>query len=168
MNELLLNGLRLVVLVLLQVFLLDNIHLFGYITPVVYILFVFLFPVENNRMLFLITAFMLGLIIDTFHDTGGAHAIATLTLSYSRPLLFRLVYGEGYRTKNLKIIQSPLDRFMLLTGIGVFIHHLILFSLILFDSSQAFYVLKWSLTTSIASFLIITIIFMLFSNSKRV
>nr|WP_052519820.1 rod shape-determining protein MreD [Nonlabens ulvanivorans] len=110
-SALLSNIVRFIALLLLQVFVMDQVEFMGYISPLVYLLFIMLYPVDNNRWSFLILSFLLGLIIDTFQDTGGAHAAASLTLAFVRPVLLKLVYGEGYLTKNLKILKSPLDRF---------------------------------------------------------
>jgi len=35
----------------------------------------------------MILAFALGIVLDTFQDTGGAHAAACLTLAFTRPFL---------------------------------------------------------------------------------
>lgn len=161
------NALRFVALLVLQIFFMDQINFLGYINPMVYVFFVLLFPVENNKWGFLLLAFLLGILIDTFQDTGGAHAVATVTLAYIRPLLLRLVYGQGYMTKNLKMIQSPLDRFLLLAVLGIVIHHLLLFSLVIFNISQILYILKLTFTIGIASYVMITILFLLFSKRKE-
>lgn len=168
MNSVLIhNAFRFVALMVLQIFFMDHINFLGYINPMVYILFVMLFPVENNRWGFLLLAFLLGIIMDTFQDTGGAHAVATVTLAFLRPLLLKLVYGQGYLTKNLKIIQSPLDRFLLLLLLAIVLHHIILFSLVIFNTSQILYILKLTLSIGIASYIIITILFLLFSKRKE-
>nr|WP_052408421.1 hypothetical protein [Nonlabens ulvanivorans] len=147
MNSTLLNNVvRFIALLLLQVFVMDEVNFMGgYISPLVYLLFIVLYPVDNNRWSFLILSFLLGLIVDTFQDTGGAHAAASLTLAFVRPVLLKLVYGEGYLTKNLKILKSPLDRFSLLLVLGVLIHHLILYLLIYFNISQVLQVLQMTL-----------------------
>ncbi len=161
------NAVRFVALLILQLFFMDQINFLGYINPMVYIFFVLLFPLENNRWGFLLLAFLLGIIMDTFQDTGGAHAVATVTLAFMRPLLLKLVYGQGYLTKNLKIIQSPLDRFLLLLLLAIVVHHVLLFALVIFNTSQILYILKLTLSIGIASYIMITILFLLFSKRKE-
>ncbi|MCB0436914.1 MAG: rod shape-determining protein MreD, partial [Mangrovimonas sp.] len=51
---------RFVLLVLLQVLILNHINFLGYINPYAYILFILLFPISNNRQLFILLSFVLG------------------------------------------------------------------------------------------------------------
>ncbi len=163
MNSTLLNNiLRFIGLLLLQVFVMDQVEFLGYICPLVYILFVVLYPVDNNRWSFLIFAFIIGIIVDAFQDTGGAHAAASLTLAFVRPVFLKLVYGQGYLSKNLKISKSPLDRFALLLALSVFIHHLVLFILIYFNMSQVLQVLQMTLFIGLSSIFMGVILFVLF------
>lgn len=168
MNSALLNNiLRFIGLLFLQVYVMDQVDFLGYICPLVYILFILLYPVDNNRWTFLIVAFFLGLIIDTFQDTGGAHAAASVTLAFIRPLFLRMVYGQGYLTKNLKINKSPLDRFALLLAISVLVHHLLLFILIYFNMTQVLQVLQMTLFIGISSVFMGIIIFILFGSRNK-
>ena len=50
-------------LVLLQVLVCSNMNFMGEINPFVYVVFVLLYPVINNRLLFIFTSFLLGLIL---------------------------------------------------------------------------------------------------------
>ncbi|MEP2404857.1 MAG: hypothetical protein ABJH73_11215, partial [Nonlabens ulvanivorans] len=74
----------------------------------------------------------------------------------------KLVYGEGYLTKNLKILKSPLDRFSLLLVLGVLIHHLILYLLIYFNISQVLQVLQMTLFIGLSSVFMGVVLFVLF------
>ncbi|PQJ31885.1 hypothetical protein BST92_08065 [Nonlabens arenilitoris] len=163
MNSTLLNNIvRFIALLLLQIFVMDQVEFMGYICPIVYLVFIILYPVDNNRWSFLILSFLLGLIVDTFQDTGGAHAAASLTLAFVRPVLLKLVYGEGYLTKNLKIMKSPLDRFLLLLVLGVLVHHIILYLLIYFNISQVLQVLQMTLFVGLSSVFMGVVLFILF------
>lgn len=71
-------------LVLVQVFVLSNIRLLGYINPYIYVLFIFLLPVKFSRGLTLIFAFILGLIIDAFSNTLGMHAFSAVLIAFLR------------------------------------------------------------------------------------
>ncbi|PQJ20483.1 hypothetical protein BST93_03310 [Nonlabens tegetincola] len=126
----------------LQVFVLDHVYFLGFINPIIYVIILLLYPVEHNRALYLIAAFLLGLLIDTFQDTGGAHATSCLVLAFSRPFLLRIIYGESYKMKNLKIIQSNFDRLLLLLILGILIHHFIFFNLIYFNMSHILMAVK--------------------------
>ncbi|MEN8817359.1 MAG: hypothetical protein ABF274_10900 [Nonlabens sp.] len=169
MNSTLLNNiLRFLGLLILQVFLFDEIDFLGFIDPMVYVLFIILFPVENKRWNFIFFAFGLGIILDTFQNTGGAHAAASLTLAFTRPLWLRLVYGESYKMKNIKILQSSVDRVMLLLTLSIILHHLIFFSLVIFNSSQILYILKLTLMVGLASLVVNSILLALFKPKVKV
>jgi rod shape-determining protein MreD len=168
MNKTLLNNvLRFAGLLLLQIFLFDEIDFLGFIDPMVYILFVVLFPVENKRWIFLILAFGLGIILDTFQNTGGAHAAATMTLAFTRPVWLRLIYGESYRMKNLKIIQTPIDRLLLFLTLCVLLHHIVFFSLVIFNSSQILHTIKLTLSVGLATFVLNSLLLTLLKPKFR-
>jgi hypothetical protein len=140
MNRTLLNNvLRFIGLLGLQIFLFDRINFLGYINPMIYILFIIL-----------------------FQDTGGANAAASLTLAFTRPLWLRLVYGESYKMKNLKVIRTPMDRLVLLMVLCLTVHHLVFFSLVIFNTSQILYTLKLTLSVGLASLLLNSLLLLLF------
>lgn len=161
-SDLLNNILRFLGLLLLQIFVMDQVDFMGYICPLVYMLFMVLYPVNNNRWSFIIVSFVIGIVVDTFQDTGGAHAAASVTLAYLRPVLLKLVYGQGYFTKNLKITKSPIDRFLLLLTLAVLLHHLVFFLLIYFNFSQILQALQMTLYTGLASLFMGVVLFVLF------
>ena len=78
------NIARFIILILVQVFVLNNIRFSGFINPYIYILFILLLPVRFPRWLSLIVGFIMGLIIDSFTNTPGVHAFATVLLAYFR------------------------------------------------------------------------------------
>jgi len=78
------NIFRFILLIVLQIFLLDNIQFLGYITPMIYVLFILSLPVRFPRSLLLLLAFAMGLIIDIFSNTLGIHAFATVFVAFVR------------------------------------------------------------------------------------
>ncbi len=82
------NIIRFVLLVLIQVFILDNIQFIGYINPMVYILFVLALPIHLSRNWTLLLAFLMGFIIDMFSNTMGIHIFASVLVAFLRiPIL---------------------------------------------------------------------------------
>jgi rod shape-determining protein MreD len=65
-NNIITSILRFVVLILVQVLILNNIHLGGYINPYLYVLFILLLPIETPKWAVLILAFFLGLGVDIY------------------------------------------------------------------------------------------------------
>ena len=70
------NIIRFFGLIVAQVLIFNHINFTGTINPYPYILFVLLYPVNNNRTLFIFLSFLLGLTVDMFSDSGGIHAAA--------------------------------------------------------------------------------------------
>ena len=60
-------------LVLLQVLILNNVHIAGYATPFLYIYFILKFASGTSRNELMLWAFFFGLTIDIFADTGQYH-----------------------------------------------------------------------------------------------
>ena len=78
------NILRFIFLILLQVFILDNIQFMGYINPMIYVLFILSLPVRFPKWALLILAFIMGLIIDVFSNTAGMHSFALVFAAFLR------------------------------------------------------------------------------------
>lgn len=78
------NIARLFVLLIIQLFVLNNIRFLGYINPYIYLLFFLMLPVKFPRWAELILAFVVGLVIDSFLNTPGIHAFSTVLLSFLR------------------------------------------------------------------------------------
>lgn len=153
MNDYLKIGLRFFALLILQIFVMDQINFLGFINPMIYVLFIVLYPFENNRLAFLIISFGYGLIMDTFQDTGGAHAAACVTLTFLRPILLKLVYGESYLMKNIKILTTGIDRIFLYMVMATLIHHIVFYILVIFNFSQILELIKMTLSIGVATIL---------------
>jgi len=78
------NIVRFFLLILIQVFVLNNIRFLGFINPYIYILFIFMLPVKFPRWLSLILAFIIGIIIDAFSNTYGIHAFSAVLIAFLR------------------------------------------------------------------------------------
>src|SRR6056297_975075 len=91
------NIVRFIVLVLIQVLVMDNVLLGGYMNPYFYILFILLMPFETPRWLLLILGFFTGLTIDLFANTIGMHTAATVFMAFIRPaILSTFAPRDGY------------------------------------------------------------------------
>ncbi|MCG8701547.1 MAG: rod shape-determining protein MreD [Bacteroidales bacterium] len=125
---------RFVILVLLQVFVINNIEISNHIVPYVYILFILLLPVEFPGWILLVLAFFLGLSVDIFSQTLGFHTISTVLMAYVRPIILStFAPRDGYESGSLPRISSfGFVWFFKYTLILVFIHHLALFLLEIF------------------------------------
>lgn len=156
-----------VLLLLAQIIVFNAVDLFGYINPYPYVLFLLLFPFMANRSLLLVVAFVTGLVMDIFDDSGGIHAAACLTLVYLRPFALRIAFGVSYEYNAIRISKTTLyERFVYMSFLVV-IHHLILFSLEVFNVNSILYILQKTLFTSIFTILLCVLFTILFGNQKK-
>ena len=163
-SKILINFLRFITLVLLQVLLLNHINFLGYINPYLYILFIIIFPLDGNRSLLIFLSFLLGLSVDFFGDSGGIHAAACVLIAYMRPLVLKFSFGVSYEYNMIKINKAPAIERITYISIMVFVHHFILFSLEIFGLSHLLLLLKSTLFSGIFSILIIFCTLLLFSR----
>lgn len=134
-STVLINILRFIALLAVQVIVFNRLNLFGFINPYPYILFILLFPVNGNKAVLLLSSFFLGLSVDMFLNTGGPHSVACVVLAYIRPTIFKFSFGVSYEYQTIKINDrlSP-ERFSFIF-ICVILHHLLLFLLEMFRFS---------------------------------
>lgn len=159
------NSIRFILLLLVQVIICNNIDFLGFINPYIYILFIFLFPIRENRMVLLLTSFLLGMLIDIFSDSGGVHAAASVSLAYIRPVLLKSSFGMLYEHQSVKFSNTEPGSLITYLILGTLSHHLILFSLEIFNILSILLILKKTLFSSI--FTIILSIIILFSRNKK-
>lgn len=158
---------RFVVLILAQVLIFNHIDFMGYINPYIYILFIILFPANNNRTLFVFLAFLLGFFVDVFSDSGGVHAAACVTLAYIRPVFLKFSFGTVYDYQSIKFNQTDYgSRFTYFTAL-IIIHHFIMYSLEIFNISKIILIFQKTLFSSIFTILLCLIITILFSQKRK-
>lgn len=84
--------LQLSILLALQVFLMNHLHLGGYGAPCVYVALLLYIPVNAHRIATLVWAFVLGLLVDMFSNTPGLSAASmTFAAMWQPGLLHALV-----------------------------------------------------------------------------
>jgi len=165
-SQLVLNIIRFVFLVLIQVLVCNNILLFDFVNPYPYIIFILLYNIKTERWQFLLASFSIGLVLDMFQNTGGTHATACLVIAFIRPLVLQTCFGLNYVHQNLKLKNVDFKNLLLYVIIICFTHHIILFSLEVFDLKHIQYTLLQTLFSGIFSIVIILISLSLFSNKK--
>ena len=116
------NIISFILLVLVQVLALNNIQFLGYINPYIYILFILSLPVRLPQWITLLLGFVLGLTIDTFSNTMGTHAFATVLIAFLRNGIIKLFTAieEG---------NNPVPSFHTF-GVGAYVKYVILMTLV--------------------------------------
>lgn len=95
-------------LILIQVLVCNNLLLFGVAVPFIYIYFIISLPLNLGGSLLMLTAFLMGFLVDLFGDTLGLNCMACLLLSVLKKPLF-----YAYMPKEDKFIDaSPGNRSM--------------------------------------------------------
>lgn len=165
MNNIILSySIRFIVLVLVQVLILNQINFLGSINPYLYVIFICLFQVNNNRMVFLLLSFLLGLTIDLFSDSGGVHAAASVTIAFIRPVVLKFCFGSVYEHQTIKFKNVDFGAKIFYFIIMVLIHHLILFSFEIFNLSEILLILKKTLFSGIFTILLCVVTSIIFSR----
>lgn len=153
-NKVLILIVRFIGLVLLQVLILNKLNIFGFINPMIYVIWVVLFPINKNKTSLFLTSFLLGITIDTFSDSGGINAASILAVAYIRlPLLKMVLNKTDFDFILFNIRTIAFSKAFIYLSLIVIIHHFILFSLDYFS---------WSLFNSILYSTLITGSFTIF------
>lgn len=154
-------------IVLLQVLVLNNVLFLGYVNPYLYIIFLFLFPLKKDRFRFLFIAFLLGLSIDIFSDSGGIHAFSTLTIAYFR-LFFVKVFFSKYEVDYpfFDLSLEPFGKKFNYVATLTLIHHFILFSFANFSFNNFSQVLINTLYSSIFTLVLYFPVVYIFSKKQ--
>lgn len=162
-----LNVLRFVLLVLVQVLIFNKLNFFGYINPFVYLLFIYWYPIKQNRATFILISFFLGLVVDVFSDTLAINTAASMSIAYLRPTLMRFVFGVNYDFQSFKLNNSTKAQQFTFLALLIIIHHLIYFSLEIFSFSNSLLILQKTITVGIASLILCVLFSTLFSTKKE-
>ncbi|AMR34284.1 rod shape-determining protein MreD [Mucilaginibacter sp. PAMC 26640] len=165
----LVNLIRFVTLVFLQVFLLKNVALYDLSTPYLYILFILLLPFETPNIVLFLLSFILGIVIDMFYDTPGLHAAACVFLALIRVLFISItVQKDGFDNEPEPTLRIMGFRwFFSYALILTAVHHFFLFNLEVFHFSEIQYTLSRFLLSSILTVFLMLVSGLLFFKSKE-
>lgn len=138
------EALLFVILILLQVLFFNQISLFGWATPFLYIYFFLKLPKDRNLFFVVITGFLMGLIIDVFLNTLGVNAAATTLIAAFRKPIMRLFFDKDVPDNFVAGIYNDSGAFIKFTTIVVFIHQTVLFGLESFSLfNPQILILRW-------------------------
>ena len=167
-SKVFINIIRFIILVGLQVLILENINLRGYINPYLYVYFILLLPFETPGWLLLIASFLMGFSIDTFVGTMGIHTAASVLMAFARPLIIKAIPSRKEFEPGMKPSISDLGFLWFFTYslLLIFIHHFALFYLEVFSFTDFFNTLLRVLLSSIFTILLVIIAQYLFFKAS--
>ena len=163
------NIVRFILLIPLQVLVLDNINLGGYVNPFLYVLFILMLPFEIAGWAMLFLAFLMGLAIDLFSGTPGMHAAAATLMAFLRPVVIKSVGVSRDLEPGLEpsISAMGFSWFFIYSLILVFIHHFALFLIEVFKFQGIFNVLLRTLYSTAFTMLLVILSQYLTGRSSR-
>jgi rod shape-determining protein MreD len=168
-KAILVNLVRFIVLVFLQVFLLKNINMYDLSTPYLYILFILLLPFETPNILLFILAFILGITIDAFYDTPGLHAASCILLAFVRILFISItVQKDGFDNEPEPTLSiMGLRWFFTYALVLTLFHHFFLFNLEAFNISELQYMIGRVVMSSLFTVFLMLLSGLLFFRRKE-
>lgn len=146
-------------LLLAQVLVLNNIHLFGCATPLLLVYIIIIMPADAPRWLSLLTGFVLGIVSDIFSNTPGV-ATTTLTASaFLQPFLLKLfISREAPESLSPSMASLGNMKFLFYSFIQVLFYCIVFFSL---QGFTFFHFGQWALfaggSTALTFILLLTI-----------
>lgn len=169
------NFLRFCIIILIQVLILNKITLrwwsqpsgFPVFIPYIYPLFILLLPFETSVVVLMLCGFVLGLTMDTFMNTAGIHASATVLIAYLRTNVLNALLPKNlveYPNQSPGVKNMGWVPFLVYSAFLIVIHHAVFFSIELWSFSNIGYLLLKILASSATSLLFIIAYLLLFTK----
>jgi rod shape-determining protein MreD len=167
MNKITRNILTAILLIIAQTIIFNNINLFGYLNPFIYIIFIIYYPIKNDRIFFIFISFIIGLLIDIFSDTLGLHAAASVTIAYLRPFILKISFGLAYIHQVIKFKNIDFKNKLIYISLLSIIHHAVLFSLEIFNFSKVLFIFDKVIMSSVFTISLCFLFSYLFKTNER-
>lgn len=153
-----------IVLLLVQVLVLNYIHLFGYATPLLYVYFAMPIRRHQPRWLTLLWCFAMGLTVDIFSDTPGVAAASMTVVGLLQPYLLPLFIQQDYADDFRPSIRAlGMMKYTFYAFVLVAIHCLLFFTL------EAFNFFNWQqwLASVVGSMVLTLVLILVIDNFRR-
>ena len=126
------NILRIIGIALAAIFvqwlLIQDMPLTEFGNPYMYLWAFFIIPFRTTKSTTYILAFLIGSVMDSLEQSGGAHTIACWTAIVAKPSVENFLYGFKEENSTDTLSSLSLAKFLPLSSIIVLIHHSVLFS----------------------------------------
>lgn len=160
---------RFVILLLLQVVILNEVNLNGYVDPYLYVLFILLLPFETPRWLLIVLGFFTGGMVDILSNSGGIHAAATTFMAFARPGVIRLISKKlEFETSSEPCITDMGAKWFYLYALYlILLHHAVLFIVEILRFEQPIELLYRIAFSSLTTLLLVLVSQYLFPKSAK-
>lgn len=158
-----------VIYLMLQVFLFDNMVLFGTAFCFIYIGFILFLPLEISKVYLIGLGFLTGLSIDVFYNSLGVNAASATLIAYIRPFwLSSITPSGGYEDVHVPTLKEMgFSWFITYVLPLIILHHLSLFLIEAGDMFHFMLILKKTFFSSLFTFIILVLGQNLFYNRDR-
>jgi len=162
------NIIRFIVVLLLQVAVFKNVGYYNVGTAYPYVFFVFLLPTGLPNLLLFFVSFLTGLTVDAFYDSIGVHAAACVGLALFRiffhQITMEMEVRESFNTPSLG--EMGFKWFLSYVFFGTFVHHFFLFLIETFTFSNFLYTLASVVLSTIFTTCIVLLMSLLVYKRK--
>ncbi len=173
------NLFRFCIILALQVLILNKITLrwwsqpagFPVFIPYVYPLFLLLLPFEVPVWGLLVVGFLTGITMDSFTNTAGIHACATVLIAYLRTNVLNALMPKNlseYPNQSPSVKNMGWMPFLVYSSFLILLHHTIYFSVELWSFANIGYLLLKIIASSLTSILFIVAYLLLFTRQASV
>ena len=158
-----------VVYIMLQVFLFDNMVLFGTAFCFIYIGFILLLPFEVSTVLLIVFGFVTGFSIDIFYSSLGVNAASATLIAYLRPFwISTITPSAGYEDVRLPTLKVMGFGWFITYALPlIFLHNLSLFFIEAGELYHFWIIIKKTIFSSLFTFTMLVIGQNLFYNRDR-
>ncbi len=122
-----------IAVVLVQVLVCNNIHLFDYAMPMIYVYFLMMFRRDYPRWGILLWCFTLGITLDAFSNTPGVASASATLIGLLQPFIFApFIQRDSLDDMDPDMHSMGFSKFAIYSLIIVFIYCLVFYSLEMF------------------------------------
>jgi rod shape-determining protein MreD len=144
-----------IILVLIQTLIFNQITLFGFSYPTVYLFFVISYRFDKSQFILIFLGFLLGLTIDLLQGSSGANTIATLFISFLRPLIIKFSFGNNLDSISLLNMNSKTSNQVVYTASIIIVHQVIMQCVAYLDFDHFMVIFRNTIVNSTLTFIIL-------------
>jgi rod shape-determining protein MreD len=167
------NGLKHIgfasLIIFFQIFVFNNLGISSSIIPFIYPIIIISANRITNRSLLIFLGFLVGLLIDIFSNTGGAHTMATTLLAFFQPYLLSSMGPSDSNSDKIKpsVYSLGLNNYLVFLLILLFVHHFVVFLIEMFTFSGFGLTLLRIVSSTFASLLLILLLQFIFVRKEK-
>jgi rod shape-determining protein MreD len=140
-------GMNFIILWLLQIFICNTMYLGIYLNIQIYLIFILFLPANSPKLLVLFLSALMGFCVDLMSGDLGLHMAACTLIGYLRPYILKKI-STSDQIEIPPINQTHYGQYFIYTGMLIFLHHLLLFSLETFEVRETFFILTRTLVSA--------------------